>query len=263
MPNQHNLQQGSSNILDSYESTENALMDSFKAAALKVTTLYKDSLVQNRKAYAAGYQQALQDLYGFITSHPGVSVRNHQNEQTCAPIEQGLVPVEDLLNFARSKNAQLNYDLGGANPNVEEPMHQESAAPSPTPTSNASTVQQTFDGSRPAVAAPPTQTEFFTPTPQQAVTNNSAPAAKNAFNPFQIDPNTQFTFSVPSDVSNMRSSYSDSANMSLDTNQDVVMDGLKRRFVTPDFTFMGRPFNINIDNGHEPPFKRVRPRRDE
>ncbi|CAO3676956.1 unnamed protein product [Umbelopsis vinacea] len=208
-------------------------MDSFKAAALKVTTLYKDSLVQNRKAYAAGYQQALQDCMA----------SSHRTQE--------------------SKNAQLNYDLGGANANVEEPMHQESAAPSPAPTSNASTVQQTFDGSRPAVAAPPTQTEFFTPTPQQAETNNSAPVAKNAFNPFQIDPNTQFTFSVPSDVSNMRSSYSDSANMSLDTNQDVVMDGLKRRFVTPDFTFMGRPFNINIDNGHEPPFKRVRPRRDD
>ncbi|KAI9287485.1 hypothetical protein BC943DRAFT_274471 [Umbelopsis sp. AD052] len=215
MPNQHNFSQGdASNILDSYESTENALMDSFKAAALKVTTLYKDSLVQNRKAYAAGYQQALQDLYGFITSHPG----------------QGLVPVEDLLNFARSKNAQLNYEIRGANPSAN-------------------------------VTPQPTSTEFFTsPSPQQQLSTDT-PTAKSSFNPFQIDPNTQFTFTVPSDVSTTnRPNYTDS--MSLD-NQDVTMDGLKRRFVTPEFTFMGRPFNINIDNGHEPPFKRVRPKRDD
>jgi hypothetical protein len=268
MPNQHNFSQGdSSNILDSYESTENALMDSFKAAALKVTTLYKDSLVQNRKAYAAGYQQALQDLYGFITSHPGVSVRNHQNEQSLAPIEQGLVPVEDLLNFARSKNAQLTYEIRGANPSVEEPMNQESQA-------NTSTAHQRFDAPRSAPPPPPpqanatpqpTSTEFFTsPTPQQQQQSSTATdtaAAKSTFNPFQIDPNTQFTFTVPSDVSTtMRPTYTDS--MSLD-NQDVAMDGLKRRFVTPEFTFMGRPFNINIDNGHEPPFKRVRPKRDD
>ncbi|KAG2187652.1 hypothetical protein INT44_005342 [Umbelopsis vinacea] len=262
MPNQHNFSQGdASNILDSYESTENALMDSFKAAALKVTTLYKDSLVQNRKAYAAGYQQALQDLYGFITSHPGVSVRNHQNEQNLAPVEQGLVPVEDLLNFARSKNAQLNYEIRGANPSVEEPMNQESQA-------NTSTAHQRFDAPRSApapqqanVTPQPTSTEFFTsPSPQQQLSTDT-PTAKSSFNPFQIDPNTQFTFTVPSDVSTTnRPNYTDS--MSLD-NQDVTMDGLKRRFVTPEFTFMGRPFNINIDNGHEPPFKRVRPKRDD
>ncbi|CAO3703390.1 unnamed protein product [Rhizopus stolonifer] len=74
------MEQSNNGILDSYESTENALMDSFKAAALKVTTLYKDSLVQNRKAYAAGYQQALQDLYEFISRHP----------------EQGYIPVEQI-----------------------------------------------------------------------------------------------------------------------------------------------------------------------
>ncbi|KAI8978084.1 hypothetical protein BDB01DRAFT_800729 [Pilobolus umbonatus] len=45
------------------ENEENGLMDSFKATALKVTTLYKDALVQNKKSYHSGYQQALQDIY--------------------------------------------------------------------------------------------------------------------------------------------------------------------------------------------------------
>ncbi|KAI9305247.1 hypothetical protein BJ944DRAFT_142278, partial [Cunninghamella echinulata] len=62
------------------------LMDSFKAAALKVTTLYKDSLVQNRKAYASGYQQALQDLYEFISSHPSTTVS--QGQTLAPPMEQ-------------------------------------------------------------------------------------------------------------------------------------------------------------------------------
>jgi hypothetical protein len=270
MPDQHNYSQEQSNILDSYESTENALMDSFKAAALKVTTLYKDSLVQNRKAFAAGYQQALQDLYGFISSHPGVSVRNHQHEQMCAPIEQGLVPVEDLLNFARSKNAQLTYEVRGSSPLVEEQMQQEPA--SAASQNNASTLpQQRFESPRASTQPPVNQAsaQFFTPgaEPPQPTGPEQPPTAstavKNAFHPFQIDPNTQFTFSVPSDVSNMRSSYADSLNMSVDNNQDVVMDGLKRRIAAPEFTFMGRPFNINIDNSHEPPFKRVRPRRDD
>lgn len=270
MPDQHNYSQEQSNILDSYESTENALMDSFKAAALKVTTLYKDSLVQNRKAFAAGYQQALQDLYGFISSHPGVSVRNHQHEQMCAPTEQGLVPVEDLLNFARSKNAQLTYEVRGSSPLVEEQMQQESAlAANQNNTSNLS--QQRFESARVPAQPPTTQqpTQFFNsgteqPQPAEPVQPPTASAAvKNAFHPFQIDPNTQFTFSVPSDAGNIRPPYADSLNMSVDNNQDVVMDGLKRRIATPEFTFMGRPFNINIDNSHEPPFKRVRPRRDD
>ncbi|KAI8071138.1 uncharacterized protein B0P05DRAFT_474086 [Gilbertella persicaria] len=91
-------------VMDSYESTENALLDSFKAAALKVTTLYKDSLSQNRKAYAAGYQQALQDLYEFLSSTP----------------EHGMIPVGDVLQFARQRNSQLVHEMKGI-PHKEQP----------------------------------------------------------------------------------------------------------------------------------------------
>lgn len=84
-------------ILDSYESTENALMDSFKTAALKATGLYKESLVQNRKAYAAGYQQALQDLYEFISTNQ--------------PENNGYLPVQKVLEFTREKNSQLTLEM--------------------------------------------------------------------------------------------------------------------------------------------------------
>lgn len=97
-------------ILDSYESTENALMDSFKAAALKATGLYKESLVQNRKAYAAGYQQALQDLYELISTQP----------------ESGSLPVEEVLGFTRDKSVQLNFE-----------MSEQQSSPGSTTTSNS------------------------------------------------------------------------------------------------------------------------------
>ncbi|KAI7901344.1 uncharacterized protein BX663DRAFT_514169 [Cokeromyces recurvatus] len=133
------------NILDSYESTENALMDSFKAAALKVTTLYKDSLVQNRKAFASGYQQALQDLYEFISTQP----------------ENGFIPVQDVLAFARQKNNQLTAEMG---------------IPSHTTTSNATSLNNNMMN-------PPSRP------------NNQEQLQKlNTANPFQIDPHSQFTF---------------------------------------------------------------------
>jgi hypothetical protein len=87
-------------LIDSYELTENALMDSFKAAALKATGLYKESLVQNRKAYAAGYQQALQDLYELISTQP----------------ENGFLPVQEVVRFTRDKNSQLTSEMNDQSP---------------------------------------------------------------------------------------------------------------------------------------------------
>ncbi|KAI8890419.1 hypothetical protein K501DRAFT_281751 [Backusella circina FSU 941] len=135
------------NIMDSYESSENALMDSFKAAALKVTTLYKDSLVQNRKAYASGYQQALQDLFELISTQP----------------ENGYMPVQDILQFARQKNNQLN-----------EEMMMSSGSSSTTFNTN---------NNRPP--NPNTCSDGEDPQLQQQ---------KMIVNPFQIDPHAQFTF---------------------------------------------------------------------
>ncbi|KAL0074669.1 hypothetical protein J3Q64DRAFT_1704328 [Phycomyces blakesleeanus] len=120
------MNNNTNSILDSYESTDNALIDSFKAAALKVTTLYKDSLVQNRKAYAAGYQQALQDLYGFISSHPSTTVSQQGDPYTGHPVERGFLPVQDLLEFARERNTQLTSEMGsddGMAPAQSQSMH--------------------------------------------------------------------------------------------------------------------------------------------
>ncbi|KAI8328672.1 hypothetical protein BD560DRAFT_417105 [Blakeslea trispora] len=145
-------------VMDSYESTENALLDSFKAAALKVTTLYKDSLAQNRKAYAAGYQQALQDLYEFLSS-------------TQQP-EQGFIPVED--------NNQLVTEIKG-----------HSVTPSNNTNTTLSSTPQTAVQPTPPPPPPPPPTSTPTSHLQQ---QKEIMAQYQKTNPFQIDPHAQFTF---------------------------------------------------------------------
>ncbi|CAO3643038.1 unnamed protein product [Cunninghamella echinulata] len=329
--------QQTQSILDSYESTENVLMDSFKAAALKVTTLYKDSLVQNRKAYASGYQQALQDLYEFISSHPSTTVS--QGETLAPPMEQGYLPVEDLLTYARQRNAQLNSEMG-----LPLDPTQQSTSTSSVPNNNSTTFDPSYQSQ--ALSQFSNNTSTIDPTSIATATNNNnntathntntnannnsnnnnnhsnnnsnnminpsspvitvsstGPAAvvKNAFHPFQIDPNTQFTFSLPvnyhphawynNNINHHQHQHHHSSSMSnfenyhqmennnnnnnntshmnnMNSNSGFMLnentvDGLKRRMTPNEFTFMGRQLNsMNIDNWNEPPMKR-RPKRDD
>ncbi|KAG0166159.1 hypothetical protein DFQ28_001887 [Apophysomyces sp. BC1034] len=278
-------QQNTSSILDSYESTENALIDSFKAAALKVTTLYKDSLVQNRKAYAAGYQQALQDLYGFITSHPSTTI-SQRNGSVATPVERGFLPVEDLLGFARQRNAQLTSEMGCPS---EESLATSQQPATTNSNANTSNIQrlQAGDEFKPAQGAfHPSAGNYQTNTPGMpsgfhgtAASNRSTlldvPQIPSAAvptvaptNPFQIDPNTQFTFTPPShETPHLQSVYANTANSNAwDNNfhQDNFVDGFKRRLTPSDLTFMGRTMsNMNVDTWYEPPFKRGRARRED
>ncbi|KAG1079315.1 hypothetical protein G6F42_023831 [Rhizopus arrhizus] len=212
---QSNQQQN--NIMDSYESTENALMDSFKAAALKVTTLYKDSLVQNRKSYAAGYQQALQDLYEFISAQP----------------ENGYIPVQDVLSFARQKNNQLTSEMGGS-----------SAA---SPANNTTPTTTTL---------PPVQ-QIVTPSSRiQQQNDELPPQQKFVGNPFQIDPHSQFTFThdiVPLSNGRTMDGVWDQA-----TNNNITTEGFKRRMMPAEVSFMGRSMNMDAWHEQQPPLKRGR-----
>ncbi|ORZ22648.1 hypothetical protein BCR42DRAFT_488178 [Absidia repens] len=277
--NTHQQQQQQSSILDSYESSENALMDSFKAAALKVTTLYKDSLVQNRKAYASGYQQALQDLYEFISSHPCTTV-SHQ-DTFVSPTEHGLLPVQDLLAYARQRNTQLTCDMG-----VSASM--DSSSPSSAHTSVSPQPQQSYSASSSDALSTRShqqqqQQQGFSDRTQSSdletagmVTAISSPnktpssqptsvpgvigaAVKNAFHPFQIDPNTQFTFSLPP---NYHTRGQPCTTMSMA--DCTPTEGLKRRITPNELSFMGRSLNsMNIDNNWNEPAMKRRTKRDD
>ncbi|ORX48252.1 hypothetical protein DM01DRAFT_1338717 [Hesseltinella vesiculosa] len=233
-----------SGILDGHDDNDNALLDSFKQAALKVTTLYKDSLVQNRKAYGSGYQQALQDLYEFISSHPNGTDGEH-----------GMLPVQDLLQFARQRNAQLVNEMG----DLAGPCAPTASSPHPSPSlsstlpNDALPIQPTHSMSSPTASnhlPQPTTTSPCTPSP---------------FQPFQMDPQAQFTLNVPGPFIPWQQSHNTFA-MNPDNADSFSHDdpNIKRRMPFQDqLSFLGRPIHGPNNNmmhlDCEPPIKR-RPR---
>ncbi|KAI7886614.1 hypothetical protein K492DRAFT_176684, partial [Lichtheimia hyalospora FSU 10163] len=215
-------------ILNSYESTEHALMDSFKAAAVKVTNLYKDALAQNRRGYAAGYQQAFQDLFEFTRTHAHGSTH---------------IAVDDLLEFAQRKDEQLMAELGsdGVLDGSTPPSHTTTTT---THTTNTNTTTTT------------TNSNLSTPTPDckhpDAVVDKSI---------FQIDPNTQFTFTPPTlsprvPYGSMMTSPWMVHPQQQQQQQENMGDTLKRRHVGNELSFMGRTLsNMDVDST-EPSMKR-------
>jgi hypothetical protein len=53
---------------------DDELSPHFKSAAFSVTTLYKESLKQSKKAYQAGYHKCLQDIWAFIQVRPSTQI---------------------------------------------------------------------------------------------------------------------------------------------------------------------------------------------
>ncbi|KAG2215030.1 hypothetical protein INT45_010275 [Circinella minor] len=250
-------------ILNSYESTEHALLDSFKAAANKVTALYKDSLTQNRKAFGAGYQQAFQDLYGFLSTH--------------ANSERDSVPVEDILCFLRQQNAQLVEELGESSNNNTTTTttttttthtnnnnnNNNSVTPSTIPQQQQSTLQNQSTNNNQSTQIPldmSVMKQQINEQQQQQQNMFSTQIIPSTPAGFQIDPNTQFTFTAPTTTTNYNTlpRYGGlTTNWGTDTyHLENHGDSIKRRHGAPDFSFMGRSLsNMNVDT-MEPSLKR-------
>jgi hypothetical protein len=73
--------------------SEADLMNTFKVAANSLALLYKASQTQSRKAYVSGYQQALQDMWEFISLK--------QSNSSSATI-----PVQEVLLFIQSRHSE-------------------------------------------------------------------------------------------------------------------------------------------------------------
>ncbi|KAF9191651.1 hypothetical protein BGZ51_006870 [Haplosporangium sp. Z 767] len=89
------------------ESTEQVLLASFKAAALSVTQLYKDSLKHQRAEHAKGYETALQDFLAFISNHPAVQEKKERGQTEDEIRQSTSLSVDDIVSFianARSMN---------------------------------------------------------------------------------------------------------------------------------------------------------------
>ncbi|KAG0221659.1 hypothetical protein BGW41_006629 [Actinomortierella wolfii] len=94
-----------------YDSPEQALLASFKAAAQSVTQLYKDSLKFSRTEHAKGYQAALQDLLTFISTHPAVQEKKHQGQTEDEIRQNTSLSVDDIVGFIREAEARNGSHL--------------------------------------------------------------------------------------------------------------------------------------------------------
>jgi hypothetical protein len=63
---------------DKLAHSEGELMDSFKLAANSVALLYRSGINQSKKSYAAGYEQALQDVWEFLSATPDMTTPIHR-----------------------------------------------------------------------------------------------------------------------------------------------------------------------------------------
>ncbi|KAI9237749.1 hypothetical protein MVEG_11626 [Podila verticillata NRRL 6337] len=102
------------------ETSEQALLASFKAAALSVTQLYKDSQKHQRAEHAKGYEAGLQDILSFISSHPDVLAKQDQGQTEDEIRHNTTISVDDMVTFASSarwRNQQQQpgrtNDIGG------------------------------------------------------------------------------------------------------------------------------------------------------
>ena len=86
---------------DKLAQAEGELMDSFKLAANSVALLYRSGINQSKKSYGAGYEQALQDVWEFLSATPDMS----------SPLDRA-----DLLSFLQRQH-QLQQEEAHENGN--------------------------------------------------------------------------------------------------------------------------------------------------
>jgi hypothetical protein len=75
------------------EKDENELMNTFKVAANSLALLYKESHNHSRKSYVSGYQQALQDLWEFISLQQSTG-------------SNSMIPTSEVLSFIQSRHME-------------------------------------------------------------------------------------------------------------------------------------------------------------
>jgi len=213
-------------------------MASFRVAAESVAQLYKTSLNQKTKYHNTGYEQCLQDLMGFVSSHPSVQ----QRRQTGGDGRDAFISVQDLCNFINSKTEQLksvsrrNRDER-LQPQQSQHQHQQQFLPEQISTFQTSNVQI-----YPISSIPPTSANVFE--------NN----------------HETFNFSLPEHV--MYNPLQREIDC-IDTGQEGGIgilagnDSLKRRYNgSNELNFLGRSTSFEC-SFYEPPTKRGRLRKEE
>ncbi|KAF9925441.1 hypothetical protein FBU30_004774 [Linnemannia zychae] len=107
------------------ETPEQVLMASFKAAALSVTQLYKDSLKNQRAEHIKGYEAALQDLLSFIATHPVVQEKKELGMTEDEIRQNTSLSIDDIVRFISNARAMNCNSAAHAAAGNEMHLHQQ------------------------------------------------------------------------------------------------------------------------------------------
>ncbi|KAJ5679650.1 hypothetical protein N7462_007894 [Penicillium macrosclerotiorum] len=138
------------------------LLQSFKAAALSVTNLYKNAVCEQAQAKSAGYQEAIEDLLHFLDREnlglgdgEGWKVRQWATEKCDGTASQASDDDERVDSDKRDRSATPATTSKEAPPSESTPRQPPTSVPTSIP--------------------PPSRSETTTPTPQSQETSFGAP----------------------------------------------------------------------------------------
>ncbi|KAF9954467.1 hypothetical protein BGZ72_004572 [Mortierella alpina] len=282
---QHQQQPQQQQQQEAEESSEQVLLASFKAAALSVTQLYKDSLKHQRAEHAKGYEAALQDFLAFISNHPAVQEKKERGQSEDEIRQSTSLSVDEIVSFisnARSMNctAAGNEALQHQPHQQQQHLHAQEQQQLQQQILQQQQQEQEQQRQQQQQQQQEQQNHQSHQQPSHGTLQSSAgapglppPASAPVF------PSDAFTFTAPIfhpglDQSSLQGLYSGPEG---GIGQQMAVDSLKRRYALQDFniaanrmaaanaTRLSNPMNLDAFSAFhdQPPFKRGRRREGE
>ena len=112
----------------SEETTEQALLSSFKAAAHSVAQLYKDARKHQRAEQAKGYDAALQDFMTFISNHPAIQEKKLRGHSEDDIRRNTSLSVDDIVTFVTNAQSMNRSALAGSEAQQQMQLQQQQHA---------------------------------------------------------------------------------------------------------------------------------------
>ncbi|KAH9476631.1 hypothetical protein JR316_0010544 [Psilocybe cubensis] len=98
-----NLNTLANSLPTTQQNAEKELLNDFKAAALSITTLYRSSRKNSKRAYNAGYAAACQDLLTFIQQGVSADVGHSPASSSHAVVEGGGMTIGRVMDWTEAR----------------------------------------------------------------------------------------------------------------------------------------------------------------
>lgn len=157
-------------------------MDAFRQAANSVAMLYKEGLANSKNSFQMGYEQALQDIWQFISISDDGSNESHN-------VNNNYISKAELVSFLQQRHSESLLDSDTMAKEVQQQQQQQSAHLAVSASSSSSAAparrQDSFPSSA-SVLSPKSAVSLVEQSPfslfsTAASTNN--PPSISAFNP--------------------------------------------------------------------------------